>query len=434
MILKINWQSRWYRALILGGTALALRLLYIALGGGGVAVEQGKDFFRYDAFARLMISGWGWITTPWASREPLYPAFVALAYKLPGSEIGTLQLLQALLGAAAVSAAYLALRSLVKESIAVLASMFIAFNLHFIVWSAEPLRENLIIPLLVGFLMVFLIGMANRRILYMFFSAFLYALLVHTDVRFLVMVVVIPVMAFAYHKNPKAAVKQSLWMWLFFFILMIPYQVRGYVAMGKTVIVTQRFLGKWLDRAAKVSLWTGDGGTGNKRTAWLNQWEAEKRSKLEQLSPAERQYFLAGGRPDIGTFGVHWTLFKEYWRFARLKPMYRPYPDGRFTRAWSLRHNASSSLVIVPFLVFLPFILLGSSKASRQVAYPLLIFLLAHSMMHVLVHARERYRIPMEVITCILLAMALVNLWSLLMRKKSAPAFGTETINATDRI
>ena len=66
-----------------------------------------------------MMSGWHWFSTPLVVREPLYPAFMAFAYALPGGGIGTLQILQAVIGAAACVAVYATLRLMVSEPIAI---------------------------------------------------------------------------------------------------------------------------------------------------------------------------------------------------------------------------------------------------------------------------------------------------------------------------
>lgn len=413
--------SHWYKVLALFAGALALRLLYVALAGKHAGIAAGTDAVSYDQFARLMMSGWHWITAPLAVREPLYPAFMALAYRLPGSEIGTLQLMQALLGAGTVAIVYLTLRTMLHERMALLAAALIALHPHFIVYTAEPLRENLIIPVLAAALMLFLLALKNGGEGKWFLSALFFTLLIHTDVRFLPLMAAVPFMAFGWHRAAGLALRQAAWMWFLLVMLMVPYQARCYIAMGKPVIVTERFLGKWLDRALSVTSSRKDAGAGDKRLAWLQEWEAKKRQNLEQVGPEERAFFLSGGRPETERLAVHKILFIEYWRFAQLKSMYRPYPDGRFEKPWSLKHTAASGIVMIPFLLLLPFVFIGSSAPSRRVVYPLLIYLAANSLMHVFVHARERYRIPMEIVTAVLVAVAAVNLWRLVRTKKHEP-------------
>lgn len=400
------------RAVTVGLIALAARLLYVLAAGRNAGIVVGNDALSYDTFARLMMSGWSWVTTPLAIREPLYPAFMVFAYVVPGGEIGALQVLQALLGAAGVVAVYLTLRTLASEPVALLSAALIAFNPHFVAWTPEPLRENLLIPLLIGFLMTFLLAVTGRRVAWLFFSALLFVLVVHTDVRFLLLAAMFPFMAFAYHRDVKLAIRQTLWLGLFTALLMIPYQVRGYVALGKPVIVTERFLGKWLARSTAVMTDAEDDSKESKRQAWLHEWEAKKLASIDEISPEERAFFQSGVRPETARLRVHWILFVEYWRFARFQPMYRPYPDGRFEPPWSLRHNLASSAVVVPFLILLPVVFTRRFRKWRPIAGPMLLFLLGSTLLHVLVHARERYRIPLEVVMAIVVAMAIVTLWS----------------------
>ena len=407
-------------AWVVGGVALVLRLLFIAVAGRSQGIRPGTDSVSYDAFARLMMSGWKWLTTPLAVREPLYPAFMAFAYALPTPDLGTLQILQALVGAAAAVALYLGLRSLAGEAVAGVAGLLVAVNPHFVADAGVPSREVLIAPLIVGFIVSFLHAVSRGGARRCFVCVLCFVLLAHTDVRFVPLVALVPVMAFAYHRRARLAWRQSLWMLLFFLLLMVPYQIRGYMAMGRPVIITERFLGTWLPRAGAVMSERSAVGSLGGRQAWLAEFESRKRASLQELTPQEREYFLAGGRPAVGRLAVHWTLLGEYWRFAQFSPMYRPYPDGRFAPPWSTRHNVTSSIVVIPFLLLFPVALLMARGAVRQLMWPLVVFLGAHSLLHVFVHARERYRIPMEVVMAVLVAMALVSLWPLLPRSNQA--------------
>jgi len=238
-------------------------------------------------------------------------------------------------------------------------------------------------------------------------------------VRFLPLAAVIPVMFYARGWHLRAALRDGAWVLLFFCLLMIPYQLRVSSSVGEPVIVTTRFLGKWLARAEAVTSGPSEASRGLSRAQWLREFETSKRENLEALSPEEQNYFKSGGRPATGRLAVHSFLAVEYWRFARPGYDYRPYPDGRLAPPWSLRHTASSTLVVLPFLILFPFLFVRPAPALRNVAWPLLVFLTAHFLMHVFVHARERYRIPMELITSILIAIALVNIWSMWKRRKA---------------
>lgn len=398
------WSSPRARAVMIGAIALVARAVFVAVAGRNFDVGSMGDHVTYTEFARLMLSGPEWITYPLAVREPLYPAFMALAYVLPGGDFGTLQVFQILAGAVAPVWLYLGLRPHVDERVAVLTGLMLALHPHFVPMAADPLRENLIVPLVVAFVVTFLSAMARGTRWRLFLHALVIVLLAHTDVRFLPLAIVFPVMAWLAHRGVARALRETAWVAGFALVLMIPYQVRGYLAMGQPVIITERVFGRWLPRAGTVST----ASRTEDRETWLMAFESRKQAGLDSLSSQERRYFLAGGRPATGRLDVHWFLFKEYWRFAQLGPFYRPYPDGRFAAPWSMSHNVASTLVMVPFfLLVIPLIVLAGTR-ERRVMFPLLFYLSAHCVMHVLVHVRERYRVPMEVITGLAVAMALV--------------------------
>jgi 4-amino-4-deoxy-L-arabinose transferase-like glycosyltransferase len=328
-------------------------------------------------------------------------------------------MVQVLLGTAAVVAVYLVLRSLVRESVAFLAALFIALNPHFIIYCAFPFRENLIIPLLVFFLMLLLPAIKKHSIRLFLACAFAYALLIHTDVRFLPLGLTLPFMVLAYHRSLKRAVAQTAWIYLFLFLLMIPYTIRGYAAFGRLIVVTERFLETNLPMMKNRFVAEKKDATTNKRLEWLREWETEKEMEKDKMKPVEKRYYESGGRPAVDRFGLYWFLFREYWRFARFQPEYRPYLDGRFAGPWSLKHNLASSLVVLPFFLFFPFVWFGSIKEEKRIALVLFLYLLSHMALHVLIHARERYRFPAEVIMAILLAIGLANAWTLWRGRRS---------------
>jgi hypothetical protein len=372
-----------------------------------------------------MLSGWGWVTAPLAVREPGYPAFMALAYALPGNDLVGLLVLQAIAGAAACAFAYSTLARVVREPVAALAAFLMAVSPHFLAHTVLPIREALVVALLTTFVAAFYRSLHEAGPRPAFASALWFVLLAHTDVRFLPLVVVLPAMAGLYRGFRPGVVRTLLWSGLFFVVLMVPYQVRGFVATGRPVIVTERFLGRWLERTTTLAAGAGAApaaGATATREQWLREWEAAKRDSLAGLDAEERAYFLAGGRPSIRAGEVRWFLFREYWRFARFAPEYRPYPDGRFADPWSARHNLVGTLVVVPFLVLLPFALALGSAASRRLAGSLVLFFAAHATLHVLVHARDRYRIPMEVVAAILMALALVALADRRRRRREGDA------------
>ena len=407
----------WALSLGLAGLAVALRLAFIVVAGRGIGISSQDDSITYDVFARLMLAG-KWWATPLAFREPLYPALMAFAYALPGPEILTLQVVQALLGGATVWILLVGLRPLVRWPVATLTALLVAVNPHRISLSAMPARETLVGFLLAAVLVLTLrvAGTATKWGLVLLALAL--ALLIHTDVRFAPLSLLVPVMMLLVSGSPQATGKRSAIVFAVLLVLMVPYQVRNYMAFRRPVLVTARVLDEWLPMAeARLSgapLAAGAIQATPSRQEWLRAWEARKRVELGAMTADERRLFLGGSRPAMKPLDIYWFQFREYWSFAVWWGEYRPYLDGRYAKPWSLPHMLASSFVIVPFLLLLPFAWVGLMRSERRVLLALLCFLAAHTAIHVVVWARDRYRYPVEVIIAYVTALGVVNLWGLL--------------------
>ena len=394
------------RALILFVVAVVTRGACFLVFGHKATIDyiDGEDYYHA---AQLMRSGWEWLSMPVADREPLYPLLMAVADVFPGPVMKPLQLLQVLLGAATTVGVYLGLRSVTRESVALVSAILVAVSPRFCFLVTVPMRENLVIPLLAGAILITIHSARQFKLSKVFLSSLMFVLLLHTDTRFLPFLFVLPCMALIVNRSWQLTGRLFGWSLLFFVILMLPYQLRNFIAFNKLVIVTERVLEASIPTFSRRA-----GSDENVRVAWLQQWEAEKKAHLDQLSRQEREYFLAGARPAIDRLEVYWVQFLEYWRFLQLAPLYRPYRDGRFEAPWTLSHNIASALVIVPFLVLLPFAWRRTTELERRLLFAIFLFLAAHTFLHVVVHARERYRLPAEVFILTVVALSLVGLFS----------------------
>ena len=372
---------------------------------------DGDDYYQT---AQLMQSGWEWLSMPVPDREPLYPLLMVVADVFPGPVMTSLQLFQILLGAATTVGVYLGLRVITRESVAVVSALLVALSPHFCVMATAPMRENLVVPLLVGVILTTIHTAQQFKLSTIFLSSLLYVLLVHTDARYLSFILVLPFMVLAVNRSLQVTMRWFGWSLLFFVILMMPYQVRNFIAYDKLVIVNERVLKSQIPKFG-----TRAGSDENVRVAWLQQWEAEKKANLDELSRQERRFFLDGGRPAISRLEVYWVQFLEYWRFLQVAPYYRPYPDGRFATPWSLLHNISSTLIVIPFLVLLPFAWYRTTALERRLLLAIFLFLAAHTFLHVVIHARERYRYHVEVLILTVIALSLVGLFSWLREWRS---------------
>ena len=405
--------------LALVALAVGLRLAYAAVAGRHVAITPEGDSITYDAFARLMLTGKWWMT-PLAFREPLYPALMAFAYALPGPEILVLQVLQALLGGATVWLLLVGLRPLVRRPVVLLTALLVAVNPHRMSMSALPFRETLVGFLLAAVLMLTLHAATRATKRGLALLALALALLIHTDVRFGPLSLMVPFMMLIVSGSPRETLKRSAVTFALLLVLMVPYQVRNQMAFGRPVLVTERALDEWLPMAS-ARLHGARTATTPSREEWLHSWETGKRAGIDTATADERGLFLRGGRPAMKPLDIYWFQFREYWAFAVWQGEYRPYLDGRYAKPWSLLHVLASSFVIVPFLLLLPLSWVGLTRSERRVLLAFLCFLAAHTAIHVVVWARDRYRYPVEVIIAYITALGAVNLWLLLRRGNQAP-------------
>ena len=106
--------------------------------------------------------------------------------------------------------------------------------------------------------------------------------------------------------------------------------------------------------------------------------------------------------PDSTFFGRKLYWLKEFWRVARFKPDYFPFPDARFQGAWSLKHNVSS---ILCFGLLIPFAIIGiiiMLKEKHKASLFLLLPILVQTLIHMLMWSRDRYRMPIDAFVIII--------------------------------
>ena len=404
------------RAALLFAAALLVRLAAIPLSEHP-EIRPLTDAVQYDEMARAFVAG-EWLT-PLVVREPGYPAFLALAYALPGPEIPVRHALQSLLGAAVPALLYLGLAPFLRERVRLVAALAIAGNLHLIRQTALPLRENLVAALAAIALVALLRALHRPSAARLAGAALALSMLAHTDARFLALLATIPLVARL--GGESRAWRSTVWIVAVSLALLVPWAMRTHAATGRVILLSERTLDKWLPRAFPE---TGDGAEGTPRQ-WLAGWERATESRRDGMSAEERAAFDAGVRPATGrlaTYGFRWL---EYWRFARTAPAYFPWPDGRFAPSWSTRHHAASALTLVPLLAFLPFFLCRAPSRERGVLLAIAALVLTHAILHVIVHARERYRIPIEPWLAVLAASGAVGVLQSIRTSLRTPEIAT---------
>jgi hypothetical protein len=310
---------------------------------------------------------------------------------------------------------YDGLRGLESERVRLLAAAATVVNLHLMYYTALPLRENLVTFLLAATLVGFLRAFRDRSTRTLVAATGAFSLLVHTDARFLPLLVGLPI--FGRLAGGTWPWRSTAIAWVITGLLLIPYTVRNVAATGRPVILTERALGKWAPRALGRSNDPSIDASGSDRAQWLANWERDKRDGRDAMTEHERNAFDAGARPATGVGAVIGARWIEYWRIARVKPGYLSYPDGRFAPTWSRRHHGASAFTTAPILLLLPFFLMGASGNERRTLLALAAFVASHALLHALVHARERYRVPVEPWLAVLAASAAMGLVSAVRRR-----------------
>lgn len=126
--------------------ALVLRAVVTIL----LPESEWRDAQQYHDLARNLLAGNGFSLEhaapykPTMFREPLYPAFLAFAYLLPGPDVGMARALQAMLGAATCVCTFLLARKVTgSQRIAVIAAMLTAVQPTLLLYTAKILSETL---------------------------------------------------------------------------------------------------------------------------------------------------------------------------------------------------------------------------------------------------------------------------------------------------
>ena len=384
--------------------ALAVRVLYTLLRDVGNPIPYGSDANSYDAFARAILAGTGWIAHPGPElfRPPGYPMALAVLYALTGRNMAVVQCLQSLIGAGSVVLIYNFGRRHAGRTAALLAAVWLLISPLHLDYNGKLLRETWLVFLNVALLASLLApdGLKRGGV---WRTALLFTVLAHFDSRY---VFHLPFFGLYYAlaaggetgaapANRTAAGVRGLKPAALFIsavlVLSVPWAARNAVAYDRFVLIDTRALDRW-GRKAQAAV-TGDAASPAELMA---RFEASKAARIDSLTVEEQHAFRSGIRPDHGQPANALFNLAEFWRIAHFKAEYRPFPDGRFASTWSKEHNLTSllfmGLLLPAFIVAAGRILLTADR----VGLVLIAFIAVHTLLHVLVHSVVRYRLPIE--------------------------------------
>lgn len=434
-------------ALLLFVAAFIFRLVYVVFLNVNPVNQQPigtilGDQNSYWKFAQAVFADPSSLFTDIGFRPPLYPLFLSLVIALSGGgePFIVVFVIQSFIGALSVVLIYLIALDVFDRSVAVASSLWAAVYPLYLYYCGLVLGETVVTFLFLLFLYILFLHFREQRNGPMALAGLVYAMLIHADPRFLFHLPFILLYLLVGFKKPSRAVEVFGLFLMVVLVCSIPWAVRNYMVYpDRFVLINKTTLDRW---AKRTVLNTGHGDRtrhGYKLPKNAEEFEAEKERAIEEFrerdsgaahskrahmpmyksiaSDGEVNAFNEGVRPSFSLIGLYTHHFIEFWRFARFSPAYNPSPDLRFEPVWASRRNFLGVLfsgLLYPFLVAGIFFALRERLALTWVAA---LILFVHTVLHVVVHARERYRMPVEGIVFMFAFYGLLRIYSLITMK-----------------
>lgn len=403
--------------------------------GQNIYALKWDDQGTYWQYAEAILRDMSWLSAPVSSRPPFYPLVLALAARLigPGENFVHLMLVQAVIGSLSVVIIYFIARHIFGRQTAIITSLWAAAYPLFVYYCGLLLSETLAIFLFLLFFFMFVTHLRERRRAPLVFASLVYVALIHTDPRFLFHLPFIFLYLFIATGDMKRAARAYLLFVIVAVLCSLPWAVRNHVAYtDRFVLINTTTLDIWT-RSALTNTYESGGGMAKTGRAQLNTIEKFEEVKKKAIrlyreddqgsekgiprmgrisSEEEARAFERGARPGFSAGDLYLHRFIEFWRFARFSPGYDPFPDLRFEAAWGLYRNLAGILFTG---ILLPLFLWGVVCCIRQRNTPGLVacaIVFVHTFLHVLVHARERYRMPVEALVAMIAFYGLLTITS----------------------
>lgn len=327
---------------------------------------------------------------------PYISLLLTLFIKLFSEPILPFYIYNVILTTLVVPVLYLIGKELFNKQVGWLILTWGIFFPEFFKYSPTILKESTLF-FLIPFTILMLIKSIKEpeKAKYIFYSSLSFAVLIHTDERFVFYLPVFACGFFLIKPFQLGKVLKSFSIWfVIIFILSIPWNIRNYLVYDQLVIISPRttaFTSNfWGDNLTKLEFYDYD------RTLNRNKEKFSTRSqKFEQLYSISPKEYRKGE--------VKLRAFINFWQPAYFKPAYITY--GFRPQKWSWPHNLAS---IFFYGIFIPFYIISFFLLVKE-KYWLGIFLsmipIIHSLLHsFLVSPLERYR---STITFIIVLMAL---------------------------
>tara|TARA_Y100001970_G_scaffold294299_1_gene450065 strand:+ start:19763 stop:21031 length:1269 start_codon:yes stop_codon:yes gene_type:complete len=400
---------------------LIVRIIYI------IAFSTNKitgDAVSYNTYALSILEA-DWLANSdfiGNSREPVYPLFLAFIYVLFGkNNFMAVYVAQAVISTLTILYIFKLSNIFFNQKISILALIWSAFYISYLRFSALILRETIIFFLIISvFYYLWLLINSNKKSIlfknkYFWFFIFIFSTLIHLDARYLIFIPFLSIL-FIYYNGIRYGLQQYALILFCIIVLIIPWTLRNYFAYDAFVLINTRTI-DLRPKNDRENIFEKrfennviNFGSINHSEINKNYPQNDERLLIKEgfnpraRSAEEVNAIVKDIYPDSTFFGRKLYWLKEFWRVARFKADYFPFPDARFQGVWSLKHNVSS---ILCFGLLIPFATIGiiiMLKEKHKASLFLLLPILVQTLIHMLMWSRDRYRMPIDAFIIIIAA------------------------------
>ena len=355
---------------------------------------------------------------------PGFPLIIAAMFKIFGESYLPVIVLNAIVSSFICILVFYIGKEVFDRNVGLISAVWSIFYVNFIVYIPSVLKEVWLAFLFPLIIYLFILETKRNEISCKnILLPVTYAFLIHMDERFFTFFPVLIIsFLFLDQVGCKLGLKKSLLFSVIVIMLMIPWLVRNYYVYNRPIILTER-TARFTDK-----LFGYVNGKGvEKKQSPVFEWNE---SMIEPILNGEEVQGLKGNKYRSIQTGLQkgfiphkyskyerwWAEFKEFWRPFRCTGEY--VGDGfRFEKPWSIKHNISEGvthgLLLPIFLIGILYII----KFQNKYGYFLLVIICTHMIIHVFIdHARNRYRIPIDLFIII---TAFYGIYQIYLKLKS---------------
>lgn len=201
-------------------------------------MQIASDSLEYHQLAINLLSGKGFYLEDRGGvtmfREPLYPVFLFVNYKIFGMYPNLIRLEQLILVFLMCFLVYKISRDFFSENVSRLAATMVALHPLFIIYSGEIISETLTAFLILLFCFTLIWSLKYENLFYSLLSGLILGLLALTKSIFVFMPIFIIIYYFFWGKNKK--ILQTLLFVIGFCLLVLPWSYRNYLLFDRWAI------------------------------------------------------------------------------------------------------------------------------------------------------------------------------------------------------